>query len=234
MAQKTALQIVNVVLQALRQPAVETFDDDYTQLILQYVNQSKEDMEDAWEWGALQYELEFDSTPNTYTIDIGQGSGIGPVETNERSFVVRDVNGMLQMWDVGESSPRWRMTEVTRDQARNRRRVTLPNVQPLERPSQVAIYQVGNGLEILYAHRPLGVRSYIMSAFVPQEPFTAIDETLILPSRPVELRATALAIAERGEEIGISSATYEAQYQDYLAQSIARDIQEADMTMVPV
>ena len=50
----TFLETVNAVLTKLREPEVSSITDDYTRLIARFVNEAKEEVEDAWNWTALR------------------------------------------------------------------------------------------------------------------------------------------------------------------------------------
>ena len=55
----TYLQLVNAVLRRLREEQAGTVNEsDYTQMIGDFVNDAKRQVEDAWDWSALRQDID--------------------------------------------------------------------------------------------------------------------------------------------------------------------------------
>jgi len=61
----TALQLVNSVLRRLRESEVTDFTESYSKLILDFINETKREVEDSWDWSALRQTISI----NTNTAD---------------------------------------------------------------------------------------------------------------------------------------------------------------------
>jgi len=74
----TYLELVNSVLRRLRENTVATVSQSaYSQLVGMYVNDSKRQVEDAWNWDALDDSLTVSVTAGV-TVYVVTGSGLRP------------------------------------------------------------------------------------------------------------------------------------------------------------
>ena len=89
----TVLTIVNKVLKKLRESTVTTIDgDDYAELITDFLTETKEQVENAWDWRALQGTVILDTVTSTYRYKLNavyQNSKISDIydQTNDNYLV---------------------------------------------------------------------------------------------------------------------------------------------------
>jgi hypothetical protein len=199
----TQLTIVNNVLTRLREDTVASVSTNaYSKLIGQFVNDAKADMEDMnYEWSV--YETEIDTTilaDGTLEYDL--------TGTNDRSWILRsyDDDQLPAAYDVttGEVG---QLCDVPLKELR--RYYALKDVPELvARPSTFAVKNDADGrgfsLRLLWGSNT--ERTWRTYWYVPQADL-ALDGTddsteLLLPARPIEMRAVFYAMNERGEEMG--------------------------------
>lgn len=190
MATRTFLQLVNDVLEELREPAVAAWDEnDYSTLIGRFVNDSKRAVENAHPWHALRDTFVIPTVAGTVTYAF--------TGTDERAQVMDAWNfttggemtettwrGMNQLYfglggaAVQEGSPdRW-----------------VHNGTDATGQSQVDVYPV-----------PDAVESLKFTVYAPVPDFTADADICYIPHHPIVKTALALARGERGEDGGIST-----------------------------
>ena len=225
----TYLQLINNVLTRLRenpttQEVVDAGTDVYINFIGTAVNDAKNRIETAWQWGALRgtdqfplfggqvtpnYEIP-DSADNHYIIKriaaYENNSDTNPLAFGARNFL------------------RW--TNI--DRARSYYRDPL-SVQK-GRPSEFAVIGTGDtGNILLTLLQPptgtLSVPDYWLEVdhTHDQAPLTAAADILKVPSLPVYTLATALASRERGEVGGTPIPELLVMADGYLADAIADD-----------
>lgn len=195
------LTIVNNVLRRLREDTVTSINETtYAQLIAQYVNDAKADMEDmSYEWSV--YVTEVDDTilaDGTTTYDI--------TETNDRSYLMRQKEDRTPMaFDITTNDRRQLYDIPYKELLETRAGAASVDVA---KPQYFSIISDADGrgftIELLYGAD--NARSWRMYWYIPQADL-AIDNTdstteILLPQRPVELRAYFYAAEDRGEAQG--------------------------------
>jgi len=202
----TQLTIVNNILRRLREDTVTSVaDNTYSQLIAQFVNDAKADMEDLnHDWSV--YITEIDTTilnDGTRTYDL--------TETNDRSFLIRDAlsDRLPAAYDI-TSNEVGRLYDCPLKDVKRERSLTN-NILDVTMPKVFAITTDADGrgftLELLWGlDSSESNRTWRTYWYVPQEDL-AIDGSadateILLPARPVELKAVYYALNERGEEMG--------------------------------
>lgn len=232
---KTALQLLNEVGKNLRRSNGTTYTslthDQNAVSIMQFINEAKRMVEEAWKWDALRAAITFTSSAGVHTYDTSDLAVVtsDPLVTTDRAHVLRDNEGLLQFWDVTDANA-FRMTEVSAEYANDRTELDTTN---LAKPNQVALYQNGNGITAHFPYAPAGARDYKFQAIVPQEDLDAASTTLLVPWRPVVLAATALALGDQGTDERREE-RYWRQYDDALGKSIGVNSDEFDFLLVPV
>ena len=212
---RTALQIVNDVLVRLRQSEVTDFSDSYTKLILAYVNETMQEVQDYHQWEVLKAEVQFDTVAaqSQYLIS-DTTDGVGDVISggnvvNTRStlchwqhpqfgrqplaFDTQDfsaTSGSYQLFWRGQSD----------GYAMRYRAAGLPTNVALRFYSYVD-YQSDNHY-VYFVDEPSAARRIRMIWYVPQANVTTTTDTIYAPDRPIVLGAYAKALSERGEELG--------------------------------
>lgn len=198
----TYLQLCNAVLARLRETSVETVaTTSYSSLIGKFVNDTKQQVEDAWNWDALRTikTVTTASSTSTYTIT---GSGRFPKgikvndTTNKGELLNVPIQWILdqqQLSTVQNGTPcyyAWSGTDGT--------------------DSKVELYPTPNG-----------IYSIKFNMHVPQVALSADGDVLTIPHEAVEMGAYARALVERGEDGGLSSSEAYGLFKGILADQIA-------------
>jgi hypothetical protein len=234
---KTLLQLINEVGKNVRRSLGSTytasnFDSLHDPVVMtQFINMAKAEVEDAWDWERLITRVAFTTVANQHEYDTTLGGAeLTAGSTNDRSRILRrKPDQALEFWRV-ESGRQERMRWMDSGQARQLKETETDAVQ---RPLHVSAYQNGDGLTILFPFAPAGALPYAFNAIVPQDDLSADSDTLTVPWRPVVLRATTLALAERGEELGINLDLIERQYDSAISHAIGQEMGLEDTLFIP-
>jgi hypothetical protein len=237
MAHKTLPQLINDVGKHLRRSDGTTYtsttQDADAIMLVSLINVAKDMVEGERFWNALQVDITFDSVISTQEYDLSDLAVVtsDPIVADERTVVLTDMVGRLQMWDV-TAGDEFRMHRHTRswvdDQSRRFGTVTTAAQQ-----SRVAIYPNHEGLTVKFPYPPSDVRSYVLRVYQPQAELANVATEITAPWRPVVLAATALLAEERGEELGLNASTWWERYTDALSQAIIVDMfQDEDAVLV--
>jgi hypothetical protein len=223
MAQQTFLQLVNRVLVNLRESTVATVAVGYPQLVATYVNKAKEKVEDAWQWRSLVI-------PATFTTVIGQQSYVltstgTPTVTvardpDERAYIARNTDDEAQVFATNPPVVA-RLDEYAYEDLIGENRESAPLVNQI--PYAFA-YTTPNNIPTLFLARgPDAAYTMEVRMVVPQAELVSDTDLMIVDYRAVVSLATALAMQERGEELGTNSDLYMAAYADELTRAINTD-----------
>lgn len=203
MAAYNFLELTNSVLTRLREPtATSVTDNDYVKLIATYINDSKRQVEDAYNWNSLSETLSATTGADIFNYVLtGSGQRFRCID------IINDTSNIIMQ----NRTTRWM------DQA------FLVNDPPKGAP----IYYNFNGTNAngdtqvdLYPI-PDGVYNIRFNIIKPQEELVANSDVLYVPHEPVILGAYARAIAERGEDAGITGNEAYALYLTSLADAIS-------------
>ena len=203
MASPTYLQLVNDVLIRLRENEVSSVsDNNYSKLIGKYVNDAKRMVEDSYNWNALSDTLTAVTGANVFNyVLVGSGQRFRLIDVlNDTSDdyvrlkTTADMNRLFLMTTTEKGSPRYYNFNGTDSNG----------------DTQVDLYPI-----------PDGVYNLRFNIIKPQVPLSANSDTLLVPPEPVILGAVARAVAERGEDGGISSSEMYALYTQSLGDAIA-------------
>ena len=230
MAQKTYLQLVNIVLRNLRETEVADLSADYSLLIGDFVNQAKERVEDSWKWHELRLDITFDTVANTRTYDLSD-SGTVTSANGEwlvgRTFLLRDEGGRPQAWrDSATGGQKHRLIEVPRNFGKHRLTITQDPDQSLPR------WFYMDPPNFVFVFEPQEAEQIRLQAYLPQDELTAAADVLTLGHwRAITDQATFLAMEERGEELGPRGELYARKAEDSLAQAISQDVSHSPHEM---
>lgn len=201
----TYKELVNKVLIRLREATVNGVDDtQYSALIGEFVNEAKAQVETAWDWSALRNTLTLTTTPNVFSYELN-GS--------QNNFKIIDVLNDSSNWVMEYKPGQWFDEQFLF--------YTLPKGPPVyynfngvstDGDTQVDIFPI-----------PDGVYQVRFNVTQRNLPLSESTDTLMIPSRPVILLATAMAIEERGEDGGTQSMNAYAAAKSALADEIALD-----------
>ena len=203
MASLNYLQLVNSVLRRVRENEVTSVQDNkYSKLIGEFVNDAKRQCEDAYNWNALSETLSAvtGSDVFNYVLD---GSG--------QRFRVIDViddtsNAILELATTSQMNKLF-LIQTAQKGAPKYYNFNGTNA---DGDTQVDLYPI-----------PDGVYNLRFNIIRPQVPLTVDADKLLIPSEPVIFNAVARAMAERGEDGGITSNEQYALFKQSLADAIA-------------
>lgn len=198
----TFLQATNNVLLRLREAEVTTVTENaYSKLIARLVNDSKRTVEDAWNWNALYTTITLTTSASTHTYTL-TGSGY--------RFKIDTVNNTT---NTG------RLTNVPLSYILDQQQLTTAQTG---QPRYYAIKGMsGADAQVVLYPTPDGTASIKFNGWVPQVDLVLSADILVIPSEAVILGAYARALAERGEDGGLSSSEAHGLYKLAMADQIA-------------
>ena len=231
----TQLAIVNKVLLRLREDTVSNISSDYSKLIATFVNDAKEDMEDEWFWTVNETEIDttiLDDGTRTYDL----------TSTTDRSFLVRDINDLVPMaYDI-TTDENGQLADVPLKIVRRYRNTYKGTPPDVAAPLIFAIRpdSDGRGYSLELQQGSTTERIWRTYWYAPQAEL-AVDGTeasteIVLPERPIYLRALFYASNERGEEMGEPGSILDVKSNAAVSAAMELDIQvnkksdEKDMT----
>jgi hypothetical protein len=213
--------------------SISTLSTTYHKLLLTFINQIKEEVEDAHQWRALRQS-------HTCTVTAGQYSGV-ITNANERSRLVRlptELGLVPLVFDVTNPVQPYNLPEVDLS-----RWVYDQNIDPITtvaaQPSYVSIDNSSSDVvKLCVFPKATTDRNYIVVMTTPQtwlEPGD-LDVAIKIPTRPMLEGALWYAFIERGEEQGQSGVFSEERFRQSLDDAIARDNAEQGdaYEMIPV
>jgi len=183
----TYLELVNDVLVRLREDEVTAVTDTpYSKLIGKFVNDAKRFVEDSYQWNALSETLTV-TTANDLFNYVMTGSG-------QRFKVIDVINSEDDVFL--EYMPFSQMNNLFLNQSPQKGSPYYYNFNGVDsnNDTQVDIFPI-----------PDGVYNIFFNIYKPQEPLSASGDSLKVPSEPVIKYAYAMAVAERGEDGGLSA-----------------------------
>jgi hypothetical protein len=206
----TYVDVVNNVLTRLREPVVTSVQDtNYAKLIGLFVNDAKREVEDAYDWNALGATVTLTTVAGTY------------------NYTLTDSKTRFRTIDVLNDSSNFRMQYAT-TRWMNEQFLLVEPVQGTpyyynfngvsnDGDTQVDVFPIPNGA---YTVR--------FNLTIPQDDLSSNTTKLLVPSHLVEQLAYSKAIAERGEDAGVSSAEAYSIYLNSLANAIAIEANHYD------
>ena len=207
----TVKDIVNKILTRMRESTVGTINStDQSSAVLRLVNDAKREVEDAYNWTALQDTITVATTAGTHTYTLEQGD----TYTNQRSRVV----------DVFNDTTDVRLLAVPYDYAR-RQSQTTNNEQAEPVQFAVAGYTATQSLQVRFYQTPDATYSMVIEVVNPQDDLNADDQYTKVPWNPVYLKALAYAVRERGEDEGEQYSEIHRAYQQAIGDAIAYEQQ---------
>lgn len=221
----TFREVVNEVLGVLSEDEVDSsateLSSDYHKLVARFVNQIKEEIEDAHNWSVLWTDIQVSIPGETDTAEI--------TGANLRSRLVRvqqsnSYEDVALVFDITSASETRRLIEMDYSELIYRRRLNAETVNGA--PIYFATKMGSDGVpDIIVYPKPLNTRVLSVTMVVPQARVAndAISTVILVPHRPLELGAIWYAMHERGEELGVNSLYSEERYRNALDAAIARD-----------
>jgi len=203
----TYLELVNKVLTRMREvPAVTVADSTYTLLIGEFVKQATQEVEDATDWNALRTTIQITTAPGDFNYTL-TGSGLNFNILN----VLNDTTD-YEYFLVPAPSSAWLTRALLLDNSTNSA-PTYYGVNGLDSNGDAivdlfsipdAVYTINFNLKII-------------------TDFTADTVETPVHWLPIVLRATMLALDERGDDGGSSLEILQSQFSRALADAVAYD-----------
>ena len=203
MASKNYLELTNDVLVRLREPEASSVSDNaYVKLISKYVNDSKRQVEDAYNWNALSETLSAVTASDIFNYVL-EGTG--------QRFRVIDVLNDTSNFVMQNATTKW-MNEMflLSSPTKNTPMYYNFNGTDTNGDTQVDLFPI-----------PDGVYNLRFNVIRPQVELVANADKLLVPHEPVILGALARAQAERGEDGGVQSAETYALFKQSLSDAIS-------------
>jgi hypothetical protein len=209
----TYREIINSVLRRLREDTIDsdwsgdligsTGPTDYQVMIGDFVNETKREIEDAWDWTSLR------RTETVTTV------------ANTRTYNLPSTTQSTRIMEVQEQGQGGVLQHVPSDWIK---RTQYPS-ESATLPSYFSIIGTSSGLLTAQLYpKPDTVYSVDFHLTDPQDDLTAATTALTIPEYPVILGVWARAIAERGEDGGTLTDLAQLQYQSALSDAIAQDV----------
>jgi hypothetical protein len=203
MANKTYLELVNDVLIRLRENEVTSVNDtSYSKLISKFVNDAKRQVEDAYNWNALSETITVSTTANLF------------------NYVLTNAGIRFRVFDVLNDSSNWFLNNAATQEMDA---LFLVNTPEYGSPRYYNFNGVDSNGDTQVDLYPIPDANYIINFNVikPQAQLSLNSDPIKVPDEPVIFLAYAKALAERGEDGGLSSSEAYALYQTSLADHVS-------------
>lgn len=237
----TFRQLLNSVLGSIGSPQVPaaqtTVTDTYQLQVAMFLNQIREECEDAWNWRALwvTYNVNVPSLATTTPIIDNITSAV----PNTRSRTVRMVDRRVGkevalVFDVTSFPIPFPLEEMTKAQVIYYN--TVLNQVPVAYSTGFAIDNTsGDSMNIMLypGANAARVMQITLCTPVPRiDPTIAgstggLDTLITIPTQPIEYGTIWYALQERGEEIGTNTVFTEDRFRTALGDAVARDQEES-------
>ncbi len=214
--------------------------DPYLRMLNTACNMIREEVEDSWEWRAL----------NAIAIQTDPVVGNGWVQvsnTNARSRIMRHLDyhtGFEQTAVADVTDGDWRpLVEI--DQFHMQRLYAKEYAEGGSTTDKAEFFSTqpkvvddwDGALYMRVFPTPQTIRTYSISTYNPQSTVgnSSIDEYIKVPETPIVLGLYWWALEERGEELGTKSTFAEERYRKALDSAIALDQNgQGDLDLIPV
>src|SRR3972149_7751985 len=203
----TALSVVNSVLRRLRESTVTDFTETYTGLILDLVNETKRECEDAWRWTSLCQTLTLNTISGTQDYVLtGSSNRWQFTDRENRIFDSTNKSYIYPLSADLMEEYKW-TTTTTNGQPTN---YSIRGISGQD--SKISLWPIPDGAYVLK-----------IPVYLPQEDLVSTNTTIIIPDLPIILGTWARAISERGEDQGFKTIDQYILYQNSLSYHIALD-----------
>jgi hypothetical protein len=214
------LQLINAVLARLREDVIgaESVDSDpYYRSIGAWVNDAKNRVEDAWQWGALR---------GTDVIDIVSNNVFSLPNSADNHYIIKRMYSSEQYDPLLTLGALTELRQVSVDAMRQRYQGGTGSF-PTGQPQEYAVTGTNptTGDIAITVYPPPGPVQYSITVDRVSHQSDLVEPTdrLLVPSLPVYTLATALASRERGEVGGTTVSELFAIADSHLSDAIAQD-----------
>lgn len=206
----TYLEIINKVLIRLRENEASSITETpYVKLIGQFVNDTKREVENAWEWLGLRQTINVSTTASDETYSL---TGAGD------RYTIKSARNVTRDHRLLKVSYNWIRKELDSVDVQN----SAPYYYDIQGEDAS-----GDPIVVLWPI-PDAVYSLNFYCVVRQAELAAASTTLTVPWEPVYLGAYAKAIEERGDEAGTQIQTAILDYKTSLGDHIGLDMQKTE------
>lgn len=206
----TYLETINQVMLRMRESAVTSWDQsDYSRLIGRLVNDAKREVENLHQWSGLKTLIDANVVANDTEVTF--------TGTNKRTRVIQvynDTEDCMMFKRDRNTIIRWREQE---------------NPSQSARPDWWAMQGHDDDGNVILELWPDSDGSYTLTldAIVPQDDISTNNTEITIPTDAIYLRATALALAERGDDQGQAFQQLMREYQIALNDAVQQDLDNA-------
>ena len=246
----TTRELMNRVLRGIRQfglimdSGTTSTTDDYLLMILQFLNEAKEEIEEAgWSWQALRTTVTLTLSAATVEYDM-TSAGPADVDTNDRTRLLYenitfmgssegffDSTSSLPMVFETSTGTEYRLREWTQEKME---RTHFTDNDETQRPYAFTLYTDGDSIRIKVYPTPDATYTLKLRMYIPQVELSSTSleaTTLSIPQRPVWLLALFKANQERGDELGKEGSAAHRAYLDAHGAATAKEMTPADQTV---
>ena len=246
----TTRDLINKTLRGLRQygliiDAADTeTSDDYIRMLLQFVNEAKEEVEEAgWSWQALRQTVTVAVVAGQVEYDITIAAD-ADVDTNDRTRLLYEnvtqmgssegffdsTSARPQVFDVTDSTEH-RLVEWNNEKVE--RHHMLDNNETQTILYAFSIYSDSDSVKLKLFPTPAANRTLKLRMYIPQAELAenALGTTISIPSRPIWTLSLLKANQERGDELGKEGSTLHLAYLNAHGAAVAREQSPSDMTV---
>jgi len=199
----TYLDVVNNVLTRLREPVITDVNSNLlSKLVATFVNDAKREVEDAYNWNALSSTITINTVADTYNYTLTSSrtrfKTIDILNDTENTFMeyrpTSWFNRMMLLESPEKGAPRY---------------FNFNGVDS-NGDTQVDVFPI-----------PDGTYTLRFNLTIPQGELTTNTTRVLVPDHLVAQLAYSKAVAERGEDAGVTSAEAYSLYRNSLADAIA-------------
>lgn len=203
----TYLEMINSILRRLRERTVSTANEStYSRLIGQFINDAKNEVEEAWDWNSLKTTLTATTSSGVFSYNLTDSGQNGTIVN-----VLNDTSNVFMRYASNNDFDNWYL-----------------NMTPV---SGSPVYYNINGVDsngdsiIDIYPKPDGVYNIRVNMVIRSGDLSADTDKPVIPTRPIEMLAYAKAIEERGEDGGSASQAAYNTASRVISDAIARDAQ---------
>jgi len=201
----TYLSIVNNVLKRLRERTVSTVEENtYSTLISMFVNDAKQEVEQAWDWSALRTTLTATTTAGAFAYELtGAGDNMKMLD------VVNDTSNVFMTYKTASDFNNYYL-----------------NSNPTQgSPRYYSFNGIDNNGDTIVEIFPPPDGTYLIrfNLINRQDDLATDTDVLLCPSKPVEMLAYAKAVEECGEDGGVAGVSAYRTAERALSDAIALD-----------
>ena len=200
--------MINKVLRRLREDTI-TADwigelensadvDSYHKLIGDFINESKQTVEDAWSWSFLR---------SLKTVTTEEGTA---------SYAIPNANNRMTVLQVIDETSDYQIPQLS---DADFYKFTLVGTST----NGTAMYYRLNGNSISFFPTPAAAYSIRLHVVLPQDDLAEATDSLTVPEEPVILGAYSIALSERGEDGGTGASLASSRFGTVLADFISKD-----------